>query len=87
MAMENQHAKVMLDIEVYRNREARNNAVLEENLAKVREREKEIDALQEEYDHQALVIMRKQRELDIIVKKFTALKEIFDVNIYLVYNI
>ncbi|XP_052740436.1 coiled-coil domain-containing protein 40 [Bicyclus anynana] len=78
MAMENQHAKVMLDIEVYRNRQARNKSVLEENLAKVKAREKEIDALQEEYDHKTLVIMRKQREVDIIMKKFTALKEIFD---------
>ncbi|XP_034830510.1 coiled-coil domain-containing protein 40 [Maniola hyperantus] len=78
MAMENQHAKLMLDLEVHRNREARNNALLEENLAKVRSREKEIEALQEEYEHKMLVIMRKQRELDIIVKKYTALKEIFD---------
>ncbi|XP_039754155.1 coiled-coil domain-containing protein 40 [Pararge aegeria] len=78
MSMENQHANVMLDIEVHRNRQARNNAILEENLAKVKAREKEIEALQEEYDHKMLVVMRKQREADIIIKKFTALKEMFD---------
>ncbi|CAG9786322.1 unnamed protein product [Diatraea saccharalis] len=78
MSMENQHAKVMLDIEVYRNRQARNNKVLEESLAKVRAREKEIDLLQEKFDQKALLGTRKQRELDIIMKKFNALKEIFD---------
>ncbi|KAJ0177053.1 hypothetical protein K1T71_007062 [Dendrolimus kikuchii] len=78
MTMENQHAKIMLDIEVHRNKQARNNQILEENLAKVREKEKEIDQLQEKYDHKVLLITRKQRELDIILKKYTALKEIFD---------
>ncbi|XP_052759423.1 myosin-3 [Galleria mellonella] len=76
--MENQHASVMLDIEVYRNRQAHNNKILEENLDKVKAREKEIDQLQEEYDQKALVMTRKQRELDIITKKYQALKEIFD---------
>ncbi|KAL0892816.1 hypothetical protein ABMA27_014509 [Loxostege sticticalis] len=77
-AMENQHAKVMLDIEVHRAKQARNNLILEESLAKVRAREKEIDQLQEKYDQKALLVMRKQRELDIVIKKFNALKEIFD---------
>ncbi|CAK1547011.1 unnamed protein product [Leptosia nina] len=78
MAMENQHAKMMLDIEVHRNRQAKNKIVLDETLAKVREREKEIETLQEKYDQKALIILRKQRELDIIVKKYNALKEVFD---------
>lgn len=78
--MENQHAKVMLDIEVHRAKQARNNLILEESLAKVRAREKEIDQLQEKYDQKALLVMRKQRELDIVIKKFNALKEIFDVS-------
>ncbi|XP_046960067.1 coiled-coil domain-containing protein 40 [Vanessa cardui] len=78
MSMENQHAKIMLDIEVHRNRQARNNALMEENLAKVRAREQEIDQLQEEYEQKMLVITRKQRELDIVIKKYNALKEIFD---------
>lgn len=81
MTMENQHAKMMLDIEVHRNRQARNNALMEENLAKVKAREQEIDQLQEEYEQKMLVITRKQRELDIVIKKYNALKEIFDVNI------
>ncbi|XP_026490802.2 coiled-coil domain-containing protein 40 [Vanessa tameamea] len=78
MSMENQHAKMMLDIEVHRNRQARNNTLMEENLAKVRAREQEIDQLQEEYEQKMLVITRKQRELDIVIKKYNALKEIFD---------
>ncbi|XP_050346448.1 coiled-coil domain-containing protein 40 [Nymphalis io] len=78
MSMENQHAKMMLDIEVHRNRQARNNILMEENLAKVKAREQEIDQLQEEYEQKMLVITRKQRELDIVIKKYNALKEIFD---------
>ncbi|CAB3253752.1 unnamed protein product [Arctia plantaginis] len=78
MTMENQHAKVMLDIEVYRNRQAKNNLLMEEKLAKVKDREKEIDDLQEDYDQKVLVLTRKQRELDIVTKKFNALKELFD---------
>ncbi|CAG9584554.1 unnamed protein product [Danaus chrysippus] len=78
MSMENQHAKIMLDIEMHRNRQARNNALLEENLGKVREREREIEQLEEKYEKKMLVITRKQRELDITIKKFNALKEIFD---------
>ncbi|XP_030024984.1 coiled-coil domain-containing protein 40 isoform X2 [Manduca sexta] len=78
MSMENQHAKMMLDIEVYRNRQAKNKLILDENLAKVRAKEKENDQLQEKYDQRVLVITRKQRELDIIMKKYTALKEVFD---------
>lgn len=80
MTMENQHAKVMLDIEVYRNRQAMNNLLMEEKLAKVKDREKEIDDLQEVYDQKMLVLTRKQRELDIVTKKFIALKELFDVS-------
>lgn len=80
MTMENQHAKVMLDIEVYRNRQAKNNLLMEEKLAKVKDREKEIDDLQEVYDQKMLVLTRKQRELDIVTKKFIALKELFDVS-------
>ncbi|RVE48084.1 hypothetical protein evm_007271 [Chilo suppressalis] len=78
MTMENQHAQVMLDIEVYRNRQARNNKILEESLAKVRDREKELDLLEEKFEQKALLGTRKQRELDIVIKKFNALKEIFD---------
>ncbi|XP_075973256.1 lethal (2) 41Ab [Anticarsia gemmatalis] len=78
MTMENQHAKVMLDIELYRNRQAKNNLIIEENIAKVKAREREIDELQEDHDQKVLVITRKQRELDIITKKYAALKEIFD---------
>lgn len=79
-AMENTHAQVMMDIEVYRNQQAKNNILLEANQAKVRAREKEIDELQEKYDLKGLELMRKQRELDIIMKKNAALKEIFDVS-------
>ncbi|KAI8420010.1 hypothetical protein MSG28_008608 [Choristoneura fumiferana] len=79
-AMENTHAQVMLDIEVYRNQQAKNNILLEANQAKVRAREKEIDELQEKYDQRVLELMRKQRELDIVTKKNVALKEIFDVS-------
>nr|CBH09299.1 putative cohesin subunit [Heliconius melpomene] len=78
MTMENQHAKIMLDIEVHRSRQAHNNVVLEASLNKVREREREIEELQEEYEQKMLVITRKQRELDIVIKKYNALKEIFD---------
>ncbi|XP_045497397.1 coiled-coil domain-containing protein 40 [Colias croceus] len=78
MAMENNHAKMMLDIEVNRNKQAKNKIILDETLGKVREREKEIERLQEKYDQKSLVILRKQRELDIIVKKYNALKEVFD---------
>ncbi|KAL4709969.1 hypothetical protein ACJJTC_003932 [Scirpophaga incertulas] len=76
--MENQHAKVMLDIEIYRGRQVRNNNTLEETIAKVKAREEEIEKLQEKYNRKTLLLTRKQRELDIIIKKFTALKEIFD---------
>lgn len=78
--MENQHAKIMLDIEVHRSKQAQNNVVLEASLAKVRQREREIEDLQEEYEQKMLVITRKQRELDIVIKKYNALKEIFDVS-------
>lgn len=83
MAMENQHAKMMLDIELHRNRQAKNKIVLDDTQAKVREREKEIEGLQEKYDQKALITLRKQRELDIIIKKYNALKEVFDVRITL----
>ncbi|CAK1595867.1 unnamed protein product [Parnassius mnemosyne] len=77
-AMENQHAKMVLDVEMHRNRQAQNKLIQDETLRKVKEREKEIDQLQEKYDQKSLVLTRKQRELDIITKKYTALKEIFD---------
>ncbi|XP_063618256.1 coiled-coil domain-containing protein 40 [Cydia splendana] len=76
--MENAHAKVMLDIEVYRSLTARNQKVLEGVEEKVREREREIDQLEEKYSQKTMVTTRKQRELDIITKKYFALKEIFD---------
>ncbi|VVD04472.1 unnamed protein product [Leptidea sinapis] len=75
MSMENQHAKMMLDIEVHRNRQAKNNELLENIQEKVKEREKEVEGLQEKYDQKSLLQLRKQRELDIIMKKFSALKE------------
>uniref|UniRef100_A0A2A4JTB2 Coiled-coil domain-containing protein 39 n=1 Tax=Heliothis virescens TaxID=7102 RepID=A0A2A4JTB2_HELVI len=78
MSMENQHAHIMLDIEVMRNRQAKNQVVLEESQAMVKEKEKEIDVLQNEHNHQLSVMTRKQRELDIIMKKYITLKEIFD---------
>ncbi|XP_050670770.1 girdin isoform X2 [Leptidea sinapis] len=78
MSMENQHAKMMLDIEVHRNRQAKNNELLENIQEKVKEREKEVEGLQEKYDQKSLLQLRKQRELDIIMKKFSALKEVFD---------
>lgn len=78
--METQHAKLMLDIEVRRNRQAHNARIQEESNAKVTNREKEIDQLQEEYNYKSFVIMRKQRELDIILKKHTALKELSGVS-------
>lgn len=87
MAMENQHAKMMLDIEVHRNRQAKNNLILEGTLSKVREREKEIDLLQEKYDQKVLVITQKQRELDIILKKYQVLKEVFDVSCFILFCI
>ncbi|XP_063380466.1 coiled-coil domain-containing protein 40 [Cydia fagiglandana] len=76
--MENAHAKVMLDIEVYRSLSARNKKVLEGVEEKVREREREIDQLEEKYSQKTMAATRKQRELDIITKKYFALKEIFD---------
>ncbi|XP_026725208.1 coiled-coil domain-containing protein 40 [Trichoplusia ni] len=78
MAMENQHAKIMLDIEMQRNKQVKNVAVLEESLARVKEKEKEIDQLQIDLDQKMSEMTRKQREFDIIIKKFVALKEIFD---------
>lgn len=81
MAFENQHAKMMLDIEIHKNRQAKSNRMLEETLSNVRDREKEIDLLQEKYDNKVLIITRKQRELDIILKKYQALKEVFDVSL------
>lgn len=79
MKMENQHAKLMLDIEVQRNRQHHNSQELDKYMEKVRSREKELDAMQEKYDHETLYTMKKQRELDITLKKYVALKEIFDV--------
>lgn len=79
MAMENQHAKIMLDIEMQRNKQVKNVAVLEESLARVKEKETEIDQLQIDLDQKMSEMTRKQREFDIIIKKFVALKEIFDV--------
>ncbi|XP_037872586.1 CAP-Gly domain-containing linker protein 1 [Bombyx mori] len=76
--MENQHAKMMMDLEIYRNRQAKNQQVMDETLAQVKAKEKELEELQEKYDQKAMVIVRKQRELDIVMKKYTALKEIFD---------
>ncbi|XP_053607595.1 coiled-coil domain-containing protein 40 [Plodia interpunctella] len=78
MSLETQHARMMLEIEVYKNRQARNNILLEETLSKVRSKEKEIDQLEEKYDQKVLLITKKQRELDLTIKKYTALKEIFD---------
>ncbi|CAH0579188.1 unnamed protein product [Chrysodeixis includens] len=77
-SMENQHAKIMLDIEVQRNKQVKNIAVLEESLAQVKEKEKEIDQLQIDVDQKMTEMTRKQREYDIVMKKFVALKEIFD---------
>lgn len=85
MAMENQHAKLMLDIEVYRSRQAKNSMFLEAEMEKVKAREREIDELQQNFDQKALLTTRKQRELDIVMKKFLALKEIFDVSLYLLH--
>lgn len=79
--MENQHAKLLLDIEIRQNRQAKNNEVLQHSLAMAQAREKEVDELQEEYDQKQLLTMRKQRELDITNKKYYALKELFDVSI------
>ncbi|KAJ2946106.1 hypothetical protein O0L34_g5028 [Tuta absoluta] len=78
MELENQHAKVMLDIEIRKDRQSRQAALLEKSLAKVREREQELVALQDQYDDKQLVMTRKQRELDIVQKKFNALNEIFN---------
>lgn len=80
MKMENQHAKLQLDIEVQRNRQLNNAQELNKCMEKVRNREKELDALQEKYDHESLVMMKKQRELDTTLKKYAALKELFDVS-------
>ncbi|XP_013169583.1 PREDICTED: coiled-coil domain-containing protein 40-like [Papilio xuthus] len=76
--MENQHAKIVLDIEMHRSRQAHNKRVLEECMNKVAAREKEIELLQEKYDRKTLLLTRKQRELDIMMKKYIALKEVFD---------
>ncbi|XP_041978695.1 myosin-16-like [Aricia agestis] len=78
MTMENNHAKLMLEIEVYRNRQTRNKEALEVSLAQVKEREKEVDQLEEKYKQKMIDFAKKQRELDIITKKYNALKEIFD---------
>ncbi|XP_035433308.2 coiled-coil domain-containing protein 40 [Spodoptera frugiperda] len=78
MTMENQHARILLEIEIMRNRHAKNAAVLQEKQALMKQKEHEIDLLQAEYDNKLSVLMRKQREQDIVIKKFAALKEIFD---------
>ncbi|CAH1645684.1 unnamed protein product [Spodoptera littoralis] len=78
MSMENQHARILLEIEIMRNRQAKNAAVLEETEALMKQKEQEIDLLQAEYDNKLSVLTRKQREQDIVTKKFIALKEIFD---------
>ncbi|KOB65648.1 putative cohesin subunit [Operophtera brumata] len=57
---------------------AKNNLILESTLANVRTREKELDLLQEKYDEKTKIITKKQRELDIVIKKYHALKAIFD---------
>lgn len=80
MKMENQHAKLLLDTEVHRNRQVSNAQEMDKCMEKVRIREKELDAMQEKYDHETLVMMKKQRELDTMLKKYAALKEIFDVS-------
>lgn len=80
MKMENQHAKLLLDIEVQRNRHITNAQEMDKYVEKVRNREKELDAMQEKYDQESLVMMKKQRELDTMLKKYAALKEIFDVS-------
>ncbi|KAH9640112.1 hypothetical protein HF086_016043 [Spodoptera exigua] len=78
MSMENQHARILLEIEIMRNSQAKNAAVLQEKQALVKKKEQEIAELQLEFDTKSSVLTRKQRELDIITKKFIALKEIFD---------
>ena len=80
MTMENQHAKIMLEIEILRDRQVRNNKILQETQNKMAEKEKEIENLESEYDQKTCLMMRKQRELDIIQKRFAVLKEMFDVN-------
>lgn len=82
MKMENQHAKLLLDTEVQRNRQLSNTQELEKFMEKVRNREKELDVMQEKYDHETLVMMKKQRELDTMLKKYAVLKEIFDVSYF-----
>ncbi|XP_049869370.1 coiled-coil domain-containing protein 40-like [Pectinophora gossypiella] len=78
MTIENQHAKVMLDIEVHHNRQLKNKSIAEKKLEQVREREKELDQLQDKFDQKSSLMMKKQRELDIVLKKYVALKEVFD---------
>ncbi|KAJ8727957.1 hypothetical protein PYW08_016342 [Mythimna loreyi] len=78
MTMENQHARVMLEIEVMKTRQVNNNKILEESQNITLAKEKEIESLESEYDQKTSLMMKKQREFDIVQKKYVALKEIFD---------
>lgn len=81
MAMENAHAKVMLDIEVFRNRQIHNKKILEETLAQVKAKEKEMDDLEEKFQQGTIDITKKQRDLELVKKKYDTLREIFDVSL------
>lgn len=81
MQMETNHSKVMLDIEVARNRKARNDKLLKETMDKVQEREKEIDSLEEKFEQNVLVILRKQREQDIVTKKLQSFNDSGEVSL------
>ncbi|CAG9093500.1 unnamed protein product [Plutella xylostella] len=78
MNMEANHAKVMFDIEVHKSRQAKNELTLQEVNEKAKAREKEVEELEEKLEKKATMQMRKQRELDIVMKKYLALKETCD---------
>lgn len=84
MNMEANHAKVMFDIEVHKSRQAKNELTLQEINEKAKAREKEVEELEEKLEKKATMQMRKQRELDIVMKKYLALKETCDVSLILV---
>ncbi|GBP75197.1 Coiled-coil domain-containing protein 40 [Eumeta japonica] len=78
MSIENQHAKMMLEIEVYRARQVDNAKKSADCTAMAEAKEREVRELEDLYEQNCTYITKKQRELDIMTKRYVALKEIFD---------
>lgn len=78
MVCENQHAKLMLEIEVAKQRAIDHQAMLDKELKIVRDKENHVDMLEEQVNNQLQQISRKQRELDVVMKKLNVMTEQFD---------